>query len=218
MPPEPVLAPLLRRLAVLAARLLLRLKVSGQERVPRTGGVLLAMNHLGSADPIIVVGHSPRPLTVIGKSEIVGWPLVGLVARAYGMIPVRRGEPDRAPLKTAISLLRSGRALLVAPEGRESLSGALERAKEGPAFIAQHSGAPIVPVALTGTEWNRLLPAWRRLRRPYATLTFGSPFTLPPGLTRRAAADFMMRRIAELLPPAYRGVYADDEGQTTKDR
>jgi 1-acyl-sn-glycerol-3-phosphate acyltransferase len=128
------------------------------------------------------------------------------------MIPVHRGEPDRATLKSLLAVLAGGQALLIAPEGRESHTGQLEAAKGGPAFLAQQAGVPalvIVPVAITGTAWKHVLPAWRRLRRPCVTLTFGEPYTLPPGLNRRQATDAMMRRLAALLPPDYRGVYAE---------
>ncbi|MEP7359191.1 MAG: 1-acyl-sn-glycerol-3-phosphate acyltransferase, partial [Anaerolineales bacterium] len=64
-----------------------------------------------------------------------------------------------------------------------------------------------VPIALTGTAWNRVLPAWRHLRRPCVTLTFGAPYRLPPDIKRPAAAEMIMQRIAALLPPEYRGVY-----------
>jgi 1-acyl-sn-glycerol-3-phosphate acyltransferase len=203
---------LFRLLARVLSRLLLRLTVRGRERVPLQGPLLLTMNHLGGADPILVVGWSPRPLVVVGKSEILGWPVLGLLARLYGMIPVHRGEPDRATLKRLVAVLVSGQALLIAPEGRESHTGQLEAAKGGAAFLAQQAGVPsmvIVPVAITGTAWKHVLPAWRRLRRPCVTLTFGEPYTLPPGLKRRAAAEEMMRRLAALLPPEYRGVYAE---------
>jgi 1-acyl-sn-glycerol-3-phosphate acyltransferase len=199
-----------RSLARLTLRALARVAVAGVENVPLTGGVLLAMNHIGDADVALVISHAPRPLAIIGKSEILGWPVIGLAARAYGMIPVRRGEPDRATLQKSIDVLRAGWALLIAPEGRESPSGTLERAREGPAFIALHAGAPIVPVAITGTKWRQIFSEWKRLRRPRLTVTFGPAFTLPPGIKRRAAADEMMRRIAALLPADYRGVYADE--------
>ncbi len=195
-------------LSRLLARLLLRLKVQGVESIPLTGPVLLTMNHLGGADPILCIGFVPRALTVTGKVEILGWRILGAVARVYGMIPLRRGEPDRATLKRLLGVLQSGGALLIAPEGRESLTGALEQGKTGPAFLAQHAGAPILPVAITGTAWRDILPAWRRLRRPCVTLTFGPVYALPAGLERRAAADEIMQRIAALLPPEYRGVYA----------
>jgi 1-acyl-sn-glycerol-3-phosphate acyltransferase len=125
------------------------------------------------------------------------------------MIPLRRGEPDRATLKRLLGVLQAGGALLIAPEGRESLTGALEAGKTGAAFLALHSAAAIVPAAITGTAWRAVLPAWRRLKRPCVTLTFGPPYHLPADLDRRAAADEMMRRIAAWLPAEYRGVYAE---------
>jgi 1-acyl-sn-glycerol-3-phosphate acyltransferase len=199
-----------RLLARVLTRLLLRLTVRGLEHVPRSGGVLLTMNHLGGADPVLVVGHFPRPLKVVGKAEILGWPIINLLVRTYGMIPVQRGEPDRATLGRLLGVLAAGQALLIAPEGRESGTGQLEAGKGGPAFLAQHAQVPVLPVAITGTAWKQVLPAWRRGRRPCVTLTFGPVYGLPPSLKRREAVDEMMRRLAALLPPEYRGVYAND--------
>ena len=169
--------------------------------------MLLAMNHLGGADPVLIMACAPRLVAAIGKAEVLGWPVLGALARAYGMVPVRRGQVDRAALEAGLEVLRSGGALLIFPEGRESLSGALERAKTGAAFLARHVGAPVVPVAITGTRWPQVLSAWRRLRRPAVTLAFGCPFHLPPEMSRREATDLIMRRIAEMLPDEYRGVY-----------
>ncbi len=197
----------LRKLARFASSNLLRLTVRGLENVPLTGGLLLAMNHLGDADPIMVLGFAPREVEVIGKAEILGWPIFGFLARSYGMIAVRRGQPDRETLNVALNILKSGKALLIAPEGRESLSGAMEAAKGGAAFLAMYGGVPILPIAITGTENKKVYLEWVRLHRPCVTLTFGQPFALPPTIRRREAADLIMRRIAELLPPEYRGVY-----------
>jgi 1-acyl-sn-glycerol-3-phosphate acyltransferase len=168
------------------------------------------MNHLGGGDPVLVIGYAGRPLAIAGKVEVLGWPVIGPLARVYGMIPLRRGEPERAALRRMLAVLDAGQALLIAPEGRESLTGALEQGKTGPAFLALHADAPILPVAITGTAWRDVLPAWRRLRRPLVTLTFGEPYRLPSGMPRREAADEIMRRIAALLPPEYRGVYAGE--------
>jgi 1-acyl-sn-glycerol-3-phosphate acyltransferase len=198
-----------RWLARAVSRALLRLSVRGAENVPLTGPLLLTMNHLGGADPVLVVGHAPRPVAVTGKAEILRWPIINAVVAAYGMIPIRRGEPDRAALDRLLQVLSAGQALLIAPEGRESLTGALEPGKGGPAFLALHAGVPILPVAITGTAWKLVLPAWRRLRRPCVTLTFGQPYWLAPGTRRHEAADRIMRQIAALLPAEYRGVYAD---------
>ncbi|MCC7360202.1 MAG: 1-acyl-sn-glycerol-3-phosphate acyltransferase [Anaerolineales bacterium] len=198
------------RLCRLLARLLLRISVRGVEQVPPAGPLLVTINHLGGADPFLCLAYVPRPLTIAGKREILGWPLLGPVARAYGMIPLARGEPDRATLRLLLDRLAGGAAVLIAPEGRESHTGALEVGKTGPAFLAQHADCAVLPVAITGTAWRGVLPAWKRLRRPPVSVTIGAPYRLPPGLPRRAAADYLMRRLAALLPPEYRGVYASD--------
>ncbi len=179
----------------------------GVENIPCTGGALLAMNHLGDADSILVFGFAPRSLSIIGKSEILSWPVLGWLARFFGMLPIHRGQPDRAGLRIALRVLESGGALLIAPEGRESHSGALEPAKGGAAFLAIQSGVPIVPIALSGTE--TIYTEWLHFRRPCVTLTFGAPFHLPPGVKHREAADLIMQPIARLLPEKYRGVYAE---------
>jgi len=190
-------------------RLLLRLTVAGAENVPPDGAALLTMNHLGGADPVLVLAHAPRRVVAVGKAEALRWPLIGWVLRTYGMVPLHRGQPDRAALANLLSALAASGAVLIAPEGRESRTGALEAGQGGAAFLAQHSGAVIVPVAVTGTAWRWLLPAWRRLRRPCVTLTFGAPYHLSGALQRSAATNEIMLHIAALLPVGYRGVYAD---------
>jgi 1-acyl-sn-glycerol-3-phosphate acyltransferase len=101
----------------------------------------------------------------------------------------------------------------VAPEGTRSKTGGLARGKSGVVYIAQHAGVPIVPVAHFGTE--RVTRTWLQLRRPEVTVRVGRLFTLPPlASTERSTAlreqtDLVMCHIAALLPPEYRGVYAD---------
>ena len=191
----------------LASRLL-RLTVTGADNVPPAGPVVLTMNHLGGADPVLVLGFAPRRVVAVGKAEALRWPLIGWIIRAYGMIPVQRGQPDRSALRALLQALAAGEAVLIAPEGRESPTGALERGQGGAVFLAQQAGAPIVPVAITGTAWKAVLPAWRRLRRPCVTLTFGRPYRLASDLRRQAAVESVMRHIAALLPAEYQGIYA----------
>jgi len=210
-------APVLRLIARLLSYSLLRVTVRGVENIPLAGGVLLTMNHPGGADPVLVMGFTPRYLAIVGKAEIMGWPVLAFLAWAYGMIPVQRGEVDRGALKAGLAVLRSGGALLLAPEGREVPSGAMEKARGGAAFLAVRGQVPILPIAITGTAWANVLSAWRRLRRPPVTLTFGQPFRLAPEAKRPEASEQIMRHIAALLPPEYRGVYAmldaDDSGR-----
>jgi 1-acyl-sn-glycerol-3-phosphate acyltransferase len=103
------LALFLASLARFLSRLLLRLTVIGADNVPLTGGVLLTMNHLGGADPLLALGFAPRHVVTTGKVELLGWPVVGLVVRAYGMIPLRRGQADRRRSKSCSAGWRRAR-------------------------------------------------------------------------------------------------------------
>jgi 1-acyl-sn-glycerol-3-phosphate acyltransferase len=195
----------------LLAWLLTRVQVRGLEHFPRQGGVLVVSNHLGDADFALGVAFAPRPLDFLAKSEAYDIPVLGALLRAYGVIWIHRGQPDRRALRAGLQALASGRALAIAPEGRESVSGALEEGTQGAAYLALKSGAPVLPVTFTGSENAALRNHLRRLQRAPITITIGPPFRLEPGADRKTAVErgtqTIMRRLAQQLPPQYRGVY-----------
>jgi 1-acyl-sn-glycerol-3-phosphate acyltransferase len=191
--------------------LLLRLDVSGAENVPPSGPLILMMNHVDAIDPFIVTGVFPRPVTSMSKIEVFSIPLIGFLVRAYGAIPIHRGQVDRRALQQAHRVLREGGVLLIAPEGTRSRNHSLLRGKEGMALIAVRSGAPIIPVAITGTENSSR--CWKRLRRVPVRIRIGQPFRLNPNGQQvrrpllRTMTDQAMYQLAATLPPDYRGVY-----------
>ena len=197
---------------------LLKLEVSGVENVPLTGPLILMMNHIDALDPFIVVGVFPRPVTPMSKIEVFDIPLIGILTQAYGAIPIRRGQVDKGAVRQAFQVLLKGGVLLVAPEGTRSPTHDLQRGKEGMALIAARTGAPIIPVGITGTEDAGRY--WQRLRRVPVRIFIGEPFRLDPGgkqLRRpllRAMTDEAMYQLAATLPPAYRGVYGDLDDAT----
>jgi len=192
-----------------------RYEVIGREHVPASGGVIVISNHLNNADPPMVARAVGRPVIFMAKREMLALPIVGPLFRAWGAFPVRRGEADLGALRTAAAVVKRGEALMMFPEGTRSRNGGLSRAHPGSAMIALRTGAPILPVAVTGTEalqWPRFFLRPRSI--PYIRVVIGEPFTLDrPDRARgddvQAASDEMMRRIAALLPPEYRGVYAE---------
>jgi 1-acyl-sn-glycerol-3-phosphate acyltransferase len=193
--------------------LLTRTDVRGREYLPASGPVILAGNHLGPIDPVLAGIHMPWPVEPMALIDLFRVPGTGTLLRWYGVIPVNRDAHDGGAMRLALDALAQGRVVGILPEGRMSRSGALERARTGVAYLALTSGVPVVPAAVTGTE--RALTDLRRGRRPRLTLAIGPPLRFAPETLAgpgkharlREVTDEIMYRVAELLPPEYRGVY-----------
>lgn len=214
----------LKPIAVALMRLLFRLEVVNAGLVPATGPVLLVSNHVSMLDPPLVGGAAPRPLVFMAKEELFRIPLFGRLIRALNARPVRRDGSDMRALKAALAVLAEGHAVLVFPEGtRGEEGGTLREGKPGVGMLAVLSGAPVVPVFVSGS--GAALPRGRALPRPTKVrVSFGPPLTFKsegknerrnqgrndgPGQGKRAgddgrkeayreAAQEMMRAIAQL--------------------
>jgi 1-acyl-sn-glycerol-3-phosphate acyltransferase len=197
-------------------RILGRVKVTGTEYVPLGRPYVVAMNHVSIYDPPLAAAFWPEDLEIIGASDVFDKPGQGQLLRAYGVIPVHRGDYDRALLSRIIRIIEAGFPLLIAPEGGRSHVPAMNRAKPGIAYIVEKTGVPVLPLAILGTTqdfWQRA----RRGKRPALEMRIGRPIILPDitarGIEKHAArqhnADLVMRHIAGLLPLEYRGVYAE---------
>ncbi len=210
-----------RGLIRLVVRLCTRTTTQGLENIPRQGPALMVSNHLGDADLIVGLAFSPVEVEFISKAELHDYPILGRLMDAYGAIWVHRGHPDRRALRAALECLRQKRIVAIAPEARESLTGALEKGTGGAAYIALRADVPVVPVAFTGTENARVYGNLKRLHKTDITLTIGPAFRLEHLSDRREGIDKgtqkIMREIASLLPAEYRGVYTsqDESGQSS---
>lgn len=211
---------LLRAIARFIFRLGTRYEVVGRENLPRGGPLIVAMNHIHLLDSPAAMAALPWQVTALAARK---WQrhLLGILLRGAGVIFVTRGQADRRALRRALALLAAGGILGVAPEGTRSRDHRLQPARSGVAYLAHLSGAPILPVAVTGVE--HVPRAWLGLRRARVRVTLGEPFRLPAlDHKPRAAelfehADLVMRRLADLLPEEYRGVYSAG-GQGIKHR
>ena len=191
-----------------------RLEVVDASNVPAEGRVLVVANHLSNFDPVLVAACSPRRVRTMAKREMFETPLVGWTVWAYGAFPVRRHSADMGALRVGRNHLLAGSAVLVFPEGTRAPERALIPALPGSAMLALLGNAPVVPVAVTGTERlggpGAILGGLLR-GRPTVRVRFGEPFALGEGAAtgRRAeeATDLLMRHIAALLPEGYRGAY-----------
>ena len=206
----------------LAAFCFARVKVEGLDRIPESGPLLVICNHCSNADGMLlmafVVPAMGRPMRWLGKEEALRWPFFGWGMRQNGVMGVRRGAGDLEAFKMAKGVLDEGGVLTIFPEGTRSPTGALQAVKEGATVLAVRSGAPILPIAIAGSQ--RFWPKGKLLPRPRRQMTVrvGETFTLsmPKGDDRheslRAATAEMMRHVAELLPEDQRGVYSGTVG------
>lgn len=207
--------PLLRAIMRMLAATILwrRLHVEGLAHVPRSGGVLVVGNHVGTIDPPLTGALIPRlDVHYMAKSEHFAsrrwrWLFLG-----FNAFPVVRGSADRNALRHTLSLLRDGHVVLVYPEGSRSPDGRLREPQPGVGFLARHGGVPVIPVAVWGTE--RVLPrGTRRIHRSEVHLRYGAAVRLPrPGPTphndNRAVAAAIMNAISDMLPAGYRAADA----------
>ena len=192
-----------------ALHVLAGIEAVGMERCPASGPVIVACNHLSIADIPLVGAWCPRTIVFFSKIEVRRWPVVGWISKEYGTIYVRRGASDRQAMRDTLSCLAAGQVVGVFPEGHRSSGGGMLRAQPGIGLLALRSGAPVWPVAVTGTEQIGKRP------RPLVRLRGGEPFN-PLAAARKVAGDrashqevtdAIMRRIAALLPAPYRGEY-----------
>jgi 1-acyl-sn-glycerol-3-phosphate acyltransferase len=203
---------ILRIIAYIIARLTSRLELVGMENLPDRPPYLLVTNHLSALDLPLLLFILPHTIRAFAASKHKSNPVYGPILQAADTIWVRRGEIDRQALRKALAVLERGEVLGVAPEGtRSDETHALQKAKAGAAYLATRADVPIVPVAIAGTE--KITRNLRRLRRTPVRVAFGEPFRLPEtGHVRKQQleeyTDLIMRRIAEMLPETYRGVYA----------
>src|SRR3954454_16310945 len=148
----------------------------GREHVPKEGPVILAANHRSFLDPFIIGVCIRRPIYFVAKRELFERRWQGWLLNALGAFPIRRGESDVESMDTALEILNRGDVVVIFPEGTRIRSGSLGKAKRGVGRMALQSGAPIVPVAVHGTE--RCRNGWR-VKPVKVKVRLGRPLTFP---------------------------------------
>ncbi|MCE7858812.1 MAG: 1-acyl-sn-glycerol-3-phosphate acyltransferase [Chloroflexi bacterium CFX2] len=188
----------------------LRVTREGLENIPQRGPLLIVINHLGDADVPTLISSLPFTPDALAKIELYDLPILGELIDHYGVIWLHRGKPDKRALRAALDGLAEGRRIVIAPEGRYSLTGALEEGTHGAAFLAYKSGAPILPVAVSGTENENVYGQMKRFKRAQVHMRVGKTFRLEENESARREAmnegtSRIMAEIANLLPEKYRG-------------
>ncbi len=206
---------LLRPIFRLIFKLLGPIELIGRENIPARGAYLVVFNHVSLYDAPLLVAFWPKALEVLGAQDIWSRPGQNLLVRGYGAIPVLRGEIDREAVTKILAALRSGRPLIMAPEGGRSHGEGLRQGKSGVVHFVEATGVPVVPVGIVGTQ-DDYYQQGSRGQRPQVVVTVGKPFHLPEELEapagsprdlRQMKVDYIMRQVAALLPEDYRGYY-----------
>ena len=201
--------------------LLTNWQVKGRGNIPEGGPMLIVCNHINLADPPIVALSVRRRVVFMAKEELFRGRWSRFWVQNFGAFPVRRGVLDRRAFRQAEYWIKQGVPLIMFPEGKRSSNSQLQPALPGSALIASRLDVPILPVSISGSE-KVGGPNWL-LQRPRITVNIGKPYRLPQvdGKLTRAEltrlTSSIMERIAELLPPEYRGVYAK-KGENAEDR
>ncbi len=179
-----------------------------------SGPLLAGGNHTRLWEGPLILATLPRqPLSALAKAEYKGTLIGRFVLEPIDVIYVNRGEVDRTALKEMIRRLKAGYAIGIAPEGTRSKDSKMTQGKEGTAYLALQTNAQVLPLAIWGHE--NFPASLKRLQRCPVHIRVGYPITLQndPALTRQQnierGTELIMTTIARMLPPEYRGYYAD---------
>ena len=197
-------------------RLFTRFSVEGKDNTPEEGGVLLTSNHLSRLDtPLLMTATDRNDLVAIVAKKYQQRKIFRWILEKIGtMVWMDRETTDYAAIRQAMTHMREGMIVGIAPEGtRNRTQRGMIQGKQGAAALGARAGVPILPAGIIGSD--RINAHWARLRRPRVTIRLGKPYYLPEiDMQDRQAwldryTDEIMCQIAALLPPDYRGVYAD---------
>ena len=129
-------------------KLVYNFHIEGWENVPKEEGVIIASNHRSYADPVILTIPMRKPVTYMAKEELFENKLFAAFIRFLGAFPVKRGAGDMKVIDDCVDILKSGKNLVIFPEGTRSKSNKVGRGKTGVAMIAARSGADVLPVGI----------------------------------------------------------------------
>ena len=192
-----------------------RWKVTGRQNIPKEGALIVVSNHLNNADPpILGAGIARRRIRFMAKVELFKMPF-GVIIKLWDAFPVRRFEADLGAMLTAERILKHGGVVGMFPEGTRSRTGYMGEFHGGTAVIALHSGATVLPCAMTGTEVLR--NPLNLLKRPRFTVSIGEPIYLeavrrPTEEQVRELTERIRRDILAMLPEKYQPPYTQREG------
>jgi 1-acyl-sn-glycerol-3-phosphate acyltransferase len=206
----------LRWLIHVVIKIIARVEVIGYENLPRKGGFVIAVNHLGIIDtPMAYYALDNWNLFIPVAEKWEGIPVLRWLGKYLNFIFINRFEPDLKAMREIMKRMEEGQTLVIAPEGTRARDEKMAQGKPGVAYLASRMGWQVVPVAICGTEDRIIFGNLKHLQRSQIRLTAGKPFVLPsiPTENREKTlqdyTDEIMCHIAMMLPEKNRGYYAD---------
>lgn len=176
--------------------LIFRVRAVGVENIPKTGGVVLAVNHRSNWDVVMAGITCPRQLTFMAKAELFKNKIFAALISSLGAFPIKRGSGDVGAYRAAMSILRGERVMLMFPEGHRTKKGASPaRAKTGVAMFAIKAEVPVVPVYISGE--------YRWLGK--VTVTYGAPITFEEHYGKKQSSE-ELQVIADSILNKIRGL------------
>ena len=197
-------------------RIITKIEADGYENLPKQGGFVIAVNHLGILDtPMAFYALDNWNLFIPVAEKWGEIPILKWLGKYLNLIFIDRFHPDLKSMREMINRMSEGQTLVIAPEGTRARDEKMARGKPGVAYLASKMNWQIVPVAVSGTEDRIFLGNLKRFRRTHIKLTAGRSFVLPPFPKEKREevlqeyTDEIMCRIAVMLPEKNRGYYAE---------
>ena len=195
------------KLSWLLARLLFSFQVVGRDRIPSTGGCILAMNHESYLDPPLAGICCRRPIHFLARKTLLEWPLLGPIFPKVNVVPVDQDRADMSALKTVIKLVRAGECAIVFPEGSRTLDGQMLPALPGLGLVIAKTHAPVVPMRIFGAH-EAMPRGGGRFRLVPIRIVIGEPIVFTEAEMEGSGRELykrlserVMERIAAIEPP-----------------
>ena len=193
-----------------------KVELYGMENIPDHNRYVIVFNHVSMVEIPLIAAFWPSDIEIIGADVVWERPGVHIIAKLWSAVRVHRTEFDREVFNQISKVFEADRTLMISPEGTRSHTPGLARGKPGVAYIIDTAGVEIVPVGVVGNTMEFLSQGLKG-KRPTIQMYVGEPFRLPPlegkGAERRALrqyyTDYIMAKVAALLPESYRGVYQE---------
>lgn len=197
-------------------RLVARVEMIGKEKLPKKGGFVIAVNHLGFLDaPLAYYALDNWNLFIPVAEKWADYAILRWLGKYLNAIFIDRFNPDLKSMREMMKRMEEGQTLVIAPEGTRARDEKMAQGKPGVAYLASKMGWTILPVAISGSEDRLVIRNLKKFRRTPIQLVAGDPFVLPPFPKENREeilqeyTDELMCRIAVLLPEHNRGFYAE---------